>query len=105
MIVGEPERLAARIEKAPRSSAERGAFLWAVGASLLAMDVNDDVHQQDKRGALEIREQARSHSQGTAASGGEARAFSTAAMNSGSSGLVRLEKLAITLPWRSTTYL
>ena len=32
-------------------------------------------------------------------------ACSTAAISSGSSGLVRLEKLATTLPWRSTTYL
>lgn len=37
--------------------------------------------------------------------GCEARAFSTASMNSGSSGLVRLEKSAITLPFLSTTYL
>src|SRR5690606_11783063 len=35
------------------------------------------------------------------AHGSEAMAFSTAAISSGSSGLVRLEKLATTLPWRS----
>ena len=35
----------------------------------------------------------------------EAMALSMASINSGLSGLVKLEKLAITLPWRSTTYL
>ncbi|MNT99111.1 hypothetical protein D3C72_2418770 [compost metagenome] len=35
----------------------------------------------------------------------DAMAFSIAAVNAGSSGLVRLEKLPITLPRRSTTYL
>jgi hypothetical protein len=58
-----------------------------------------------ERGQVQTCFRTRHIDHGVEARGGEARAFSTASMNSGSSGLVKLEKLAITLPWRSTTYL
>jgi hypothetical protein len=50
MIPGEPEPLAIGIKKAPLSSRRRGFSF--VGASLLAMNANDDAYFQDLRDAL-----------------------------------------------------